>query len=166
MFFALWPDPAWAQRLLTAVAAPAGHALPASDLHVTLRFLGLVRHEAVAPLCAAAAAIAVPAFALRFARVEWWREARVLCAVAEPVPDAALVLVRELQDAAAGLGIVADPKPFCPHVTVARDVPREAAALRGEALGLDFAARSFSLAQSRGGGHGGRYRVLQSWPLG
>jgi len=162
-FFAAWPPPAWCHALRLAVpsASATARALPDEDLHVTLRFLGGTEPGQLEAVGAAAARLRWQPFVLRFARVEWWREAQVLAAVAPAIPPAATELVRGLGAAAREAGIEGDPKPFHPHMTLARRV--RAAPGRMPELTLDLSVQEFCLAASDTRAAGARYTVLQRW---
>jgi len=179
LFFALWPDSLWCERLLSAAKpllnGALGLALANVDLHVTLSFLGAVEAEQVARLRERAAAIEASAFELLFDAFEYWPRARVLAATCAAVPPAAWELGRLLHAAALGLGLHPDLKPLRPHITLLRaraadDARIEAA--RRPSLALRFEARQFYLAQSHElVAHTGaapqmhRYARLGCWPL-
>jgi 2'-5' RNA ligase len=195
LFFALWTDEPFCQRLAEG-AAPVLSALPGrmlspADWHVTLCFLGAMDEALVPPLVRCAARIDARAFELRFERVEYWRQARVIAATAAAVvPERALALAGALRAAAGGLGLSVEERVLRPHVTLARGVPAPAgAAAAGLALakpGLMLQAREFHLAagrepvpapapEERGRGQGQdsapdgpprRYVTLGRWPLG
>jgi 2'-5' RNA ligase len=165
-FLALWPEPDWCEQLLAALAPlrprVSARWLPAADLHVTLRFLGAVEAGQLDALRAAAAEIAWQPFALRFERLEWWREAQVLAAIAPQVPAAAAELVQALTRAATAAGMTFDLKPFRPHVTLARRV-RAAALSALSWTTLELSAQRFCLVRSDTRAEGARYTVLHSW---
>jgi 2'-5' RNA ligase len=162
-FFAAWPQAAWCRALLAAVppGSAAGRWLPSADLHVTLRFLGGIGPQQLEAVGAAAARLAWRPFVLRFTGLEWWREAQVLTAAAPLVPAAATELVRGLAMVACEAGIADDPKPFRPHVTLARRV-RAAPVLSG--LALDLPVTDLCLARSDTRAEGARYTILERWP--
>jgi 2'-5' RNA ligase len=168
VFFALWPEPSWCEQLLEATAPlrAVGRWQGTTDLHVTLRFLGAVEPAPLANLRQATARVAWQPFSLEFDRVEWWPAAKALVALAA-APPAALRLVDGLAAAASEAGVGFDPKPFRPHITLARRAARaEALSLRPA---LSLAAETFCLAcsEARAGGAracGARYRVLECWP--
>lgn len=102
----LWHWPAEATRY-----APA-------DWHVTLHFIGSVPRERLDELRAGLAVPLTP-FDLRLDLPELWPHGlAVLCA--EAVPEALLQLQAELGQALQRLGLRADPRPFRPHLTLAR----------------------------------------------
>ncbi len=157
-------------------AALPGRWLDPADWHVTLCFLGAVPERLLAPLHAQAAQIEAPAFALQFQRAEYWREARVIAALA-PAPATALQLASALRERARGLGLEPDDKPLRPHVTLARGVslpPRQQVAgheAHGELRvnmslqNISLQATEFHLAESRTRPAAARYTSLARWPL-
>ncbi|HEY1891686.1 MAG TPA: ankyrin repeat domain-containing protein [Steroidobacteraceae bacterium] len=86
LFFALWPDQAMRDAMVRATrkAAPAaGRPVPASNLHVTLAFLGSVPERRLGELREVARASAASPggrLELTFDHLEYWRAARLLCA--------------------------------------------------------------------------------------
>lgn len=144
-------------------------------LHVTLRFLGATPPRRVPEIAAAlgAAAREVPPFEVELGRVGTigGRGSRVLvCAVA-----AGESWVGRLRDAVdtrlAAAGWPADPRPFRPHVTLARAARREdgraLSTLAGRAGdGIGWAVESVVLVESRLGTGAPRYDALVVAPLG
>lgn len=179
LFFALWPDTLWGERLLSAakplISCAMGRPQASVDLHVTLSFIGAVEAQQVACLRERAAAIEASAFELLFDAFEYWPQARVLAATCAAVPAAAGELVRLLHAAALGLGLRPDLKPWRPHLTLLRARAADDArieAVRWPSLALRFEARQFYLAQSHElVAHTGapvqmqRYSRLGGWPL-
>jgi 2'-5' RNA ligase len=161
------------------MAAAGGRALAPVDLHVTLCFLGAVAEPAIAQLRERAAGIDAAAFELSFARLELWREARILAATVELVPGAGVELAAALAEAARAVGLKPERRPWRPHMTLARAVTPPRAAAAEAALGVaarslprTLTAQCFYLAQSQGLGAqdwsnaaAPRYATLASWPL-
>lgn len=122
LFVALWPGPA-VRRALAGCrdrqAWPAG-ARPTADrqLHLTLHFIGAVPAGRVGEV---AAALAVPsaAFELTLDRIEAWPRGLVVCCPAA-IPTAMQHLHAELAGALRQLALPVEPRPFRPHVTLAR----------------------------------------------
>ena len=171
LFFALWPDEAQRRTLEHAVAKAVRHCggrpVPASNLHVTLAFLGSVAVARIAELqkigreLAAVLAPHAPV-SLNFARLAYWKEAQILCVLAEEAPGARALAVA-LQGATAALGLSPDRKPFQPHVTLARKVLRASAMPRLRPVVWHFDA--FALIDSRTEPSGPLYSVIDSYPL-
>jgi RNA 2',3'-cyclic 3'-phosphodiesterase len=169
LFLALWPTPAerHALQLASAVAAGACRAVPASNLHVTLAFLGAVPETRIAELVALAGHLAAQAAAspLHFTRLEHWRHPRILAAVPAEASPAAAHLAAELKRLTAAGGFRPDLKPFRAHVTVARQVDAGTGAAL-ELPAVSWRGARLALAESRGGPEGLLYSVLDSWLLG
>lgn len=122
LFFALWPTDEersalarWRDRLPDL----RGRLVPAGNLHMTLAFAGNVDSETRDCLERRAAAVRGEACVLdmdrlgRFSRGLLWVGPRTCPA---PLAELAQSLARVLQDC----GLRPDPRPFHPHVTLAR----------------------------------------------
>jgi 2'-5' RNA ligase len=173
LFFALWPEPAERVALATAtaavVAASGGRPVAEEQLHLTLAFLGAVPGTRTAELQAltrqagATWPQARPTPQLSFARLAYWRKARVLVALAEA--DAHLTSVAEaLRTGALEAGFSPDLKPFRAHVTVARKVAH--AVCDTPLTPVLWSCRLIALIESRTTPHGPLYSVVESAPLG
>jgi 2'-5' RNA ligase len=185
VFFALWPDDEFSARLASAseplLSGLEGRPLDAADWHVTVCFIGSVDETVLITLQERAAALSAPSFALRFDRIEYWPEARVVAATADHVPAAALDLARALRELARPIGLFPDDKPLRPHLTLMRGVQplawRAAQQSRAQALKLElaFAPCELHLAESRpsdgramdeaGVPAARKYASLARWPL-
>jgi 2'-5' RNA ligase len=169
LFLAIWIPPALRRALLQEVTrrlpAGAGRRVAGADLHLTLLFLGPVASGRLQALVAACRRLRAPSFELRLTQTSCWGEGRLWVVEAEPVP-ALLELQRRLRASIARLGIALESRPYRPHVTLARDLPRTS--------GVTLAARqpalrgrigSYCLAESMAPVSGRRYRILVRWPL-
>jgi 2'-5' RNA ligase len=156
-----------------------GRPVPADNLHVTLAFLGsvperrlpdlaAVAEEATKTLGPALASANSPegALELAFDRLEYWRAAKLLCAVPAEPPAAVTALARKLQDLLVGRGFTPDLKPFRPHVTVVRKVVRPGTM---DALGklhpVVWRFTELALIESRTLPRGALYSVVGSYSL-
>ncbi len=158
-----------------------GRRLACEDWHVTVCFIGGINEAVLAALQASAAAVPTAALSLRFNRIEYWPEARVVTATASEVPSAAVELAASLRAVARSLGLEPDEKPLRPHLTLMRGVNPLAWQMnqdnRGASLepALVFEPDALHLAESRTAPHrsgaagviGGApsYLRLASWPL-
>lgn len=186
LFFALWPAPALAQSITRAVAGVArdrsisGRAVPATQAHLTLLFLGPVAGAAEARLVEAAAAIRVPRFDLVLDQVGCFYRSRVLWAGPRHIPPPLLELWEQLRDAAETAGAGQDYKPLVPHVTGLRDIrdrirPTPVAPLRWEvtdfALVHSASKKGTHTFSEKGVAEKGvrplfpEYHVVSQWPL-
>jgi RNA 2',3'-cyclic 3'-phosphodiesterase len=164
-FLALWPDPearaALAARLSDLIPHGARATHP-EDLHLTLAFLGPLSSETLGCVERAADEVRCSPFALEIDSVGYFARARVLwCGPSSP-PDALSALVADLQGRLAACGLPADPRPYRPHMTIARRAHAPASA--DWPSPLSWLAGEFVLAAGYGG-PAPRYRVRRRWPL-
>ncbi len=161
-FVALWPDAAahaWLRACDAAIGWPAGAARGGPERwHVTLHFLGAVPCAHLPELLTALQRPFDP-FAFELGHVVAWPRGLV---VVEPAHA-----VRALQELHAGLGaalqragLPVEPRPFEPHVTLARRAPR--AVLPVPPRRQRWAVSTYALVASAGG----RYRNLALYPRG
>lgn len=156
-----------AQEGLRSVGLVARWTHPA-DLHLTLAFLGERPEGDVSRLEALGEACASHGGPLRTEATGWLplpspSHPRVL-AVGWVGTPALAALHEQLARALADLGMPLDPRPFRPHVTVARTkapLPEELPPLP---VPLVFEPRSLVLYRS-GEGPGPRYQALATWPV-
>lgn len=106
-----------------AVRGNGGRPVPVENLHMTVAFLGSVAQSRVDEVRAAGRAVPVrPAFEIVFDGVAFWPKPQVLVATSsQTAPEAAAIAAR-LWAGLVPLGLVPDPRPFRPHVTLARKV--------------------------------------------
>lgn len=168
LFFALWPDEAVRRQLhkscRDAVKACGGRPVPARNYHLTLAFLGNVAIELLPAIRAAAAELPPPSLELRLDRFGSFPRARVAwIGPGEPAPELA-GLSQSLWAAMIPLGLDPDVRPFRPHVTIARNIQREASGeIRREVI---WPVRRFALIRSVTATEGARYTVDQGFPGG
>jgi RNA 2',3'-cyclic 3'-phosphodiesterase len=159
LFTAVWPDPRARERLAAESAAwrwpPAARPVDAAKLHLTLHFIGAFPRSGVDELAAALAAVAPSPTTLAATRREIWRGG---IAVVLFAADAALfALHAAIGGAVAGFGVALDPRPFAPHVTLARGA--RGAAPPPVPPELEWRADGFALVESAAGD----YRVLRAF---
>lgn len=165
LFFALWPDEGvrralarWQRQHLPPDVRPTHVA----DLHLTLHFLGQVEEDCVEPLLALGRRQRVGAFELVLDRVGWWSGPRVFWVAPGEVPAALARMHEAVGQELEALDFTLDPRPFAPHVTLARKV-------RGMPDGLTFRplrwfVKEWALLESRAGERP-LYHPLARWPL-
>jgi 2'-5' RNA ligase len=130
-FVALWPDEAARDRLCATAQAqkarfPRARPIRCENLHLTLAFIGELDEARAARVAAALEAMPATEFTWTLDRVGAFDRARVLWAAgpdSPPLTDLA-GRVRTLLDE---LRVPYDRKPFVAHVTLLRDVSRDAA---------------------------------------
>ncbi len=168
LFFALWPEAGIRQAIYKAsrdaLAAADGKAVPAENFHMTLVFLGGVAAEALGLVKSIAASVHTDPFRLELDRYGYWKEPQVLWCGASRVSAAAATLAASLRERLTAAGFKPDPKPFVPHVTLARKVHRTAALGGFGPLGWD--AKDFALVSSVTGDTGSEYFPLATYALG
>lgn len=165
LFFALEceaPQRREIARWRNELGSDLGRAVPSTNFHLTLMFLGAVPTVQIPAICAAAAAVPVPGKPLNVEldRLQAWRVAKALVLAPSQTPVQLRQLVYALQQALLPLGFSDAPREYRAHLTLARDyqgpVPEAMVA-------ADFRlrARHFTLFESRKG----RYQPLAQWPL-
>jgi 2'-5' RNA ligase len=169
LFFALWPEAGTRQAIYKAsrdaLAAADGKAVPAENLHMTLVFIGAVAEEALALVKSIAASVQAESFRLELDRYGYWKEPQVLWCGASRICAAAATLAATLRERLMDAGFKhIDPKPFIPHVTLARKVHRTG--VLGGFGPLTWEAKEFALVNSVTGKTGSEYFPLASYALG
>jgi 2'-5' RNA ligase len=81
----------------------------------------------------------------------------------DETPSALAALVGALGDRLAAAGYPPEPRPYRPHVTLARKVAKLPAAVLPE--GFHWRSVDFALVESLSLAVPPRYRVLATWPL-
>jgi 2'-5' RNA ligase len=173
LFVAL-PLPAALAQALASLQPPAVNGVrlvAASDMHVTLHFLGGAAARAVR---LALQAVIAPEFTLSMNRPGHFSlrgGQKILWVGIEP-----MVQLKELHarvgEALATVGFVPEARPYVPHITLARIAARAPRDLietfEQQALpepARSFACRRFALFVSETKTEGVRYRELESYPL-
>lgn len=168
IFFALWPDAPLRDHLYRAsrraVYDSDGKPVAASNLHMTLVFLGHIAAEAMDAVRSVAASVRGEAFRLHLDQLSYWPEPEVLWCGARETPRAAGALAATLRDRLVAGGFKPDMKEFVPHVTLARKVKRPGPL--GDFGPLAWDATSFALVRSIAGADGSEYAPLERYALG
>lgn len=123
IFYALWPEQAETLALAAACRTLfplSGRPVDPRDLHVTLAFIGHVRNDRLDAFLGLAGPI--DPVVLEFDQLEHWPKSRTLVATMRQVPEVLRTRVDELWRRLDRLGVARDPRPFRPHVTLAREV--------------------------------------------
>jgi 2'-5' RNA ligase len=167
LFFAAWPAPEL-QAALGGIAQDlkrecGGRAIPASNIHLTLVFLGNIDRGRVERIARIAAPVAAPCFELAVDRVEYWRHNRIVWAGVTQCPEPLQSLVAALERVLAPEGFRPERRPYVPHVTLLRNA-RRAPAVSGVAP-LRWPVTRFALVESAQREKGRAYVVLRDWPL-
>jgi 2'-5' RNA ligase len=129
LFFALWPDPrvraALAGWVASCHADAGGRAVRASNLHLTLVFLGDVDEMRIPELHEIARDAAGDPFVLDLVEADYWRHNQIVHATPASVPDALLTLVENLREGLSQADFAVEERPFAAHATLVRDARRE-----------------------------------------
>jgi 2'-5' RNA ligase len=171
LFFALQPAPAQSDALVAAVAPLVkelgGQAVPASNLHATLCFIGSVPEEKLADLREVASRVRGSPATLSFGALDFWEKPEILCATAEDSASARDLSVA-IGAAVSLAGFKPDLKPFRPHLTLARKVRRRVAQEHPWPRALETVrvhCEEFVLMSSRRSEGASIYSVVNCWPL-
>ena len=169
LFFALWPDDS-VRRSIQAAPFPKlkPHTTPMENWHLTLVFLGPTTAAQQLTCERVADGVRADPFALELDITGKFIRAKVAwLGCSRPHPE----LVRLQTELESGLrwacpehaAFVAQPRPYCPHVTLYRKVDKP---LVPEKINpVRWAVDSFSLVESRPAEQP-VYRVINSWKLG
>ncbi|HKS57734.1 MAG TPA: RNA 2',3'-cyclic phosphodiesterase [Steroidobacteraceae bacterium] len=170
LFFALWPADAVRSELAAAAESHAslGRVIAARNLHITLVFLGAVAPERVADVQEIAASAQKLTFDGRFSvhldAVEFWRRSSLICLTAAQTPPQLLRIVERLRAGLRERGFeLREHETFRPHVTLVRDVARDASV--AGAASVHWPVDAFALVESQVGQRGSEYTVLEAWSL-
>jgi len=161
-FVALQPDEAALERLdrlahEQCLRFPSARRMRRENLHLTLAFIGALGVDTAREVAARLAAEPALSFEWSLDAIGAFAGARVLwVGGSDPRLDALAARSRELLDE---LGVPFDRKPFVAHVTLLRNVPREAAREIAGAIEppIHWHAGAPVLLESRSGDQGVRY---------
>lgn len=165
LFFALLPDDntrQMLQHISTALPLSSRQRIPAENWHITLAFIGSVNEALVPKIIAVTLPIRMPAITLVFDQLAYWRGAGVLCLTCSQPELAVANLVIHLSTLLAVLGLTLDPRPYCPHVTLARHIREQPTVIFNPII---WRAKQFALMESVSSPSGVIYRPLQFWQL-
>lgn len=164
VFFALWPGAAVANALRSAArrAAPRDARLMRADtLHLTLAFIGDVTPDRLPAIEAVGDQVRWPRCTLRLDQLGHWPHNQILWAGCQSPPDALAQLVDELSVGLQAIGITLAPRPFVPHITLARRCRHAVAA---DMRPIDWPVAGGVLAVSQRDHTGARYLMRRRWP--
>ena len=159
LFTALWPDATVRARLVALRDAwrwpPGARPVADANLHATLHFIGGFRRDRVEALRHVLDTVAIEPVHLELAGTDVWRGG---IAVALFGAETGLLALQERLGAVLlELGVSIDPRPYRPHVTLARRASRAQPPAALPALA--WRANGFALVESQGGG----YEVVATW---
>lgn len=165
LFFALWPDESIrqtiARRMPEWTADLDGRRQRPDQWHVTLEFIGAADQRGRAALQTAAERLTLPDCELHFDRCEHWHKPHVACLLASDTPAPLAQFVAQLRAAIAAVGFEPEPRPWRPHVTIARKV--RSAVDVPVTPPLRWPATGFALVRSTSDPAGSRYEPVHCW---
>ncbi len=163
LFFALWPDAALRRKIAALSREVCSVPVPAANLHLTLRFLGLQDEAARHCFHNAAKQIKGCPLTLTLDRLGGWAHKRIQWLGPSAPPGALGELVDTLNAALTGCGLEAETRPFVPHVTLSRKMKNVLEAPVPEPV--LWHVGDFVLAESVSSPDGVCYAVLERWAL-
>lgn len=146
------------------LAALGGKPQPASNLHLTLHFLGEIAADRIGLLSQLGADVAREPIALHFNKIECWGKADLACLRTSDEPIALTRLVGNLSTGLQMAGFQVEKHRFKPHVTLARKLKHHEAALPIWPT-LDWQAGTLALVRSRLSSEGAEYEPIAEWDL-
>jgi 2'-5' RNA ligase len=166
LFLALWPTPEFRLQIAAGVGGwlddHAAQAQRPDQWHATLVFIGSVDEAVVETVAELAASVSCEPFVLKLDQLDHWRKPGIACLTASVTPPSLQQLVAELEAALDAAKIGYDRRPYRPHLTLARKVPR--LERKGPIAPLDWPVEDFALVESISSSAGSRYEPLACYP--
>jgi RNA 2',3'-cyclic 3'-phosphodiesterase len=165
LFFALWPDDETRLKLAQlnrSIDANGFKPLSPHNFHVTLVFVGNVSKASESVIKQRAADIESEPFVITFDHVSYWAKPKVLCLTNQHPVKPLMRLSEALNSAVTSCGIQTDPKPYNPHITLAR---HGYSFIERDCDPIVWQADSFCLVESCSGIDGVCYNFIDQWPF-
>ncbi len=143
------------------LALPA-RAVPASNFHITLVFLGAVEVQRMPELAGLADRLRFPPCTLVLDRLGAFPRAGVAWLGAAAAPSELLAFQAELAAGLERLGFPADARPWRPHVTLYRKLRNRFEKIPFDAI--TWPLSGFCLMQSKPGHGAPVYQPIADWP--
>lgn len=163
LFFALWPDDRQRETLRDSlsplVRQVEGRAVPRTNWHVTLVFVGPFPEERVGELATAAGEIEAEPLRLRFDRLVFWQRPRIAALQAMTVPPGLQRLVDRLNATIAQFGVEVETAAYRPHITAVRAARNFEPIVLARPLEMSFSG--FELVESIPDTGGARYSPVK-----
>ena len=167
LFFALWPDRAIATKLhtlaQTLVTWDDERVIPASLIHLTLRYVGNADPALQKCLEAMAQDISINQFEFTLQTLGYWKKPRVIWVAPESSLESLNNLAMKIEQGCQQCGIQAEERIFAPHITLIRKARRTP--IVNIQTPLKWCATDFVLVESKSIDGGVVYEVLKRWPL-
>jgi 2'-5' RNA ligase len=168
LFFALWPSDEIRSRITNdtegAVLEAGGKRVPAQNFHVTLAFLGQVRHSSLDDIIKTIHSVRFGPFELELDRTGYWPGSRTAWLGPSIKHMALLALVENIWDKLENMGFMREFAIYQPHVSLVRNADAE--------LGLTprapiiWPVHAFALVNSVSNSAGTTYTVLEQFAAG
>ncbi len=168
LFLALWPDASDAERLAqlaaAVVARQGGRACQATNIHLTLAFLGDVPCDRIPILVTALAEIRFKPFRLCLDQLLAWPRQHIAWAGCQQTPAELLLLVSRLHEVLAEQAFKFDRThaSFTPHLTLVRNLT-SAGQPQVITPPITWCCEHFSLVSAQLGSGGSVYRSLATF---
>lgn len=168
LFLALWPDERTRRYISTdteaAVIASGARPVPPQNFHITLAFLGEVRHSGLDDIIKAMRSVRFGRFELRLDRTGFWPNAQVAWLAPTGKHMALEALVENIWDKLENLGFMREYVEYKAHVTLCREATVELDMTLSEPI--FWSANAFALASSAPGPNGRVYTLLEHFNAG
>ena len=168
LFFALWPDDAVRNEIISRFEQMPQHATQAKkmqpgNMHITLHFIGNVDSAMAACLHQAAQTVRSTGFTLQLDTVGYFKSPQIFWMGCAQLPEGLRVLHQQLAEVLLPCGYQAESRPFTPHITLLRKLRDPGTRVAFEPVHWDV--KSFSLIESLSSGEGVMYRPLENYFL-
>jgi len=137
--------------------------VPAKNLHLTLRFLGLIDAETEQQLEQQISLMDKPKFSLTLDSLEHWTKPKILCLTGQNEDPALSMLAKNCSALASQLNLYEDKNPFTAHITLARKAKNLPTSMNIKPLVL--MPTTIHLFHSQSTVDGVKYQILRSWNL-
>jgi RNA 2',3'-cyclic 3'-phosphodiesterase len=164
LFIGLPIPQALAQNLAAranALALPKARVSPPENLHITLVFLGHVVDEKIPAIQTQLARIEATSFEVTVRGFDTFARAGILFAEVEATPKL-LKLQAHVEELMSACGFAPEPRPYHPHITLARNRGPLNPAIVSKLRPQKFLASHVNLYRSVSTPAGSRYEVINS----
>lgn len=166
LFFALYPDDDIRRQIIPvsrSLPTQYGRLIAEKNWHITLVFLGQVSLQQQQALISRTDAIKSGSFSLCIEQSGWWKKPQILWLGPTLVPEQLLALVDKLKHIMQDCQLVAEERPYRPHLSLVRKARYAPEPVRFESISWNI--KEFSLMESVSTNSGVHYQILKTWPL-
>ncbi len=168
LFFALWPDDAVRQQIVSLRKKipdlNKGRILADGNLHLTLHFLGNIPSDRIDCFLHQAQKVRAKAFNLSFSTVGFFKKPKVVWLGCDRISNKLVKLHQQLGEQLKACEYEPEKRTYSPHMTLARKIYR--APEMDSINPIEWEVSSFVLVQSVNIDRGVEYRVKATYPLG